>query len=119
MKLARLYLDGDASRSDRLMALRRWDMDVVSTIEAGNAARSDPWQLVWAAREGRAIFSFDVKDFTGLHANWAAAGRPHYGIIVCPQKRRDVGEIMRRLRRVTFELGADDLRNRLEYLSRW
>lgn len=119
MKLARLYLDEDASRNDLLAALRRWDVDVISAVEAGNAARSDPWQLEWAAREDRAIFSFNVKDFVRLHAIWTEAGRPHHGIIVCPQRRWGVGEIMRRLRRAAFELGADGLRNRLEYLSNW
>jgi len=58
--------------------------DVLTTQAAGraNAGFSDESQLEFAAKEGRAIFTHNVRDFAPLAEAWASAGRHHAGIVV-------------------------------------
>lgn len=44
-------------------------------------------------------------------------GESHAGIIVA--KQASVGEIVRRFLRLAAALSAEDMENRLEYLSNW
>ena len=47
------------------------------------------------------------------------AGQSHAGIILAVQQRYSVGEQMRRLLRLTSTLTAEEMRNRVEFLSSW
>jgi len=97
--------------------LRAAGFDVLSTPEAGRRGHDDPSQLEWAAGEGRALITFNVADFARLHHEWQGRGVSHAGLIVSQQ--RPIGEIVRRLTRLGRTLGADAMRDRLEYLSNW
>ncbi|HEY7066332.1 MAG TPA: DUF5615 family PIN-like protein [Chloroflexota bacterium] len=68
-------------------ALRQRGYDVLSCEEAGRANQqiSDEDQLVFATQNGRAILSFNARDFVPLDAGWKATGRRHAGIILLAQ----------------------------------
>ncbi len=65
--------------------------------------RSDADVLEWAAGEGRAVVTDNVRDFAPLHASWAALGRTHAGLLFIsskayPQDRARTGRIVAALK---------------------
>ena len=94
-----LYLDHDSSDAELVMGLRRAGLDVLTTRDAGNALRSDDWQLRFALSERRAIYSANVGDFGRLHKTWMAAGIHHAGIIVRHNQRMPVSQLYNRISR--------------------
>lgn len=46
-------------------------------------------------------------------------GRHHAGIIMAPQRRFGVGELVRRLTRLATALEPDEMADRLEFLNDW
>ncbi len=65
--------------------LRSHGYDVLTTEKAGLDTATDEQQLAFATGEGRAILTFNIRDFAPLHEQWSAAGRSHAGIIVSRQ----------------------------------
>jgi Domain of unknown function (DUF5615) len=97
--------------------LRNSGFDVVSTPDADRLGASDESQLAWAAQENRVLVTFNVSDFSQLHYQWLKDNRHHAGVIV--SRQRPIGEMVRRLLRLARSLEAQDMQNRLEYLSNW
>ena len=116
MTSIRLFTDEDVYGAIA-PALRRAGFDVVSTPEAGRLRESDESQLQWAANEGRAIVTFNVAHFAGIHAAWSRSGRHHAGIIVSSQ--RPIGDLLRRLLHLGNSLDADAIVDCLEFLGDW
>ena len=114
-----LYLDEDAMRRSLVFALRARSVDVLTAGEAGMINRSDEDHLVAASALGRVLYGFNVADYCRLHQSWTSQGRTHTGIIVAPQQRYRVGEELRRLMRLIGSVSADQMRNRIEFLSSW
>jgi hypothetical protein len=54
----------------------------VSTQETGHRGATDREQLLFATGEGRAILTFNVKDYVVLAQQCVETARPHCGIIV-------------------------------------
>ncbi len=102
-----------------IAALRKRGVDVLTALEAGTTEQTDQQQLSLAASQGRAIYSFNVGHFCSLHSQWLVQQRPHAGIILAQQQQFPVGEQMRRLLRLMAARTADDMHNRLEFLSDW
>jgi len=61
--------------------LRRRGYDVVAAAERETLGSSDTRQLAEAIQEGRALVTFDVRDFSVLVKSAAVAGTEHWGII--------------------------------------
>lgn len=101
-----------------LRGLRRIGADATSAPAEGNLGLDDEAQLLWATTAGRVLLTHNVRDFPRIHYEFAARGESHGGIVVA---RRDlsIGEIIRRVAHLCSTLSADDLRERLEYLSNW
>ena len=114
----RLYFEEDSARHSLARELRFRGADVITTTEAGMAGRADEHQLEWAASNGRALYSFNRGDFYSLHTTWLREGRHHSGIILSRQGF-SVGEQMRRLLRLMAAKSAEEMRNRIEFLSAW
>jgi hypothetical protein len=95
------------------------EIDVVTAADAGMIRRKDEAHLHWATVRGRALYSYNVRDYHEIHAQWAATGRFHAGIILAQQKRCSTGEQIRRLLRLIGTLTDDKMRNREEFLGRW
>jgi hypothetical protein len=77
----RLYLDEDVHKRIA-SALRLRSFDVISTHEAGRGGCTDEEQLIFAARERRAIFTHNTLDYLRLHIEWLNRGMRHAGIVV-------------------------------------
>ena len=74
-------------------------------------------QLVWATRENRVLLTFNVSDFSRIHEEWVGSSRHHAGIIVSSQ--RSIGDLLRRIVALASSLNAEEMRDRLEFLSNW
>ena len=90
----RLYTD-EMIHKDLAPTLRQRGYDVESTLEAGRSNQKipDEDQLLYAAQRGRAILTWNMDEFVALDKQWKAAGRPHAGIIISPQ-RQGFGQLL-------------------------
>jgi len=91
-------------------ALRRYGVDVITTVEAGLRTASDEEQLAYARREQRVLFTHDA-DFLRL-----AAGSDHAGIAFCQLTGRSVGEIIRSLLLIHEVMRPEEIARRVEFL---
>ena len=115
----RLYLDEDSMDRALVRALRAREVDVLTAIEAGLIARPDSQHLNYASDNGRAVFTYNVGDFCSLHDSLIREGRQHFGIICAQQQSYTIGDTLRRLLHLIGTVSADEMRNRVEFLSRW
>ncbi|MHB8574765.1 MAG: DUF5615 family PIN-like protein [Dehalococcoidia bacterium] len=114
-----LYVDEDSMDRDLMRALRAHALDVVTVQQRNARGRTDEYQLVAATAEQRAIYSRNARDFSRLHAEFMRAGRHHAGIILVTRSHGGIGEEVRRLLALCMAKSADDMRDSVEYLSRW
>jgi hypothetical protein len=91
--------------------LRRRQIDVTTTTDAGLLNASDEEHLAFALREARVVFTND-HDFLRL----AASGVPHAGIAYCPPERCRIGDVIRYLALMNECLTSTDTQNHVEYL---
>jgi predicted nuclease of predicted toxin-antitoxin system len=78
----KLYLDEDLS-PQIARRLREIGVDAVSAHETGNVQLSDREQLSYAAAEGRALVTRNVRHFVVLAKDAIARQEPHAGIVLC------------------------------------
>jgi hypothetical protein len=112
-------LDEDAAQHGLVAALRLRGVDVTSAQEVGLVATPDKSQLEWSHQAGRVLYSFNVADFHALHAEILQTGKAHSGMILAPQQRYTIGGQLRCLLRLMAARSAEDMRNRIEFLSNW
>ena len=110
----KLYLDEDI---DPLLAkvLRDRGLDCTSAHESGNRGYADADQLALASSQGRAILTFNVKDFVQLTQEFAVSGRTHNGIIV--SDHLPFRELLRRILLLLHRHANEDLTGRLLWLQ--
>jgi hypothetical protein len=92
MSKIKLYIDEDASREAFVNALRRAEIDCLTTLEANNLGYSDSEQLIWATKNNRVIYTFNVKDYYKLHKSYIEEEQNHQGIIVVERQSYSIGE---------------------------
>jgi hypothetical protein len=114
----RLYFDEDTAAHSLVRELRARGTDLSTPLEVGMLHKTDAEHLAWAALNARTIYSFNRRDFYRLHTGWLKDGRSHSGIILSRQGL-SVGEQMRRLLRLLNKLTAEDMVDRIEFLSAW
>jgi len=107
-------MDGDLVRG-----LRSREIDVVTAADAHMIGRTDQEHLMFATERGRALYSFNVGDFHGIHRAWIVGGQSHSGIILAQQKRYTVGDQIRRLLRLIGSSTSETMKDREEFLGRW
>jgi Domain of unknown function (DUF5615) len=115
----RLYLDEDSMRRSLVFGLRARNVDVMTAAEADMINRQDEDHLIAASAAGRVLFTYNTSDYCALHQSWMSLERPHAGIIVAPQQQYSVGEELRRIMRLISRRPAEQMQNRLEFLSSW
>lgn len=93
------------------LALRRYGIDVTTTVEANLRSSSDERQLAYALQENRVIVTHD-DDFLRL----TAVTINHPGIAYCHKEARTIGEIISALRLIYEVLTPDEIQGRVEYL---
>lgn len=118
MKIS-FYFDEDALAEKLIKALRTRGMNILSAEEAGMRHRSDEEHLLFATAQGRVLFGFNVGDYQRLHTEFLAQGRSHACIVIAKQQVYSVGERMRRLLRLVGAKSAEEMKDRIEFLSDW
>jgi len=109
-----LYTDADVTpKLARLLRERKFD--AVSAYEVGNAESEDSEHLAYAASQGRAILTYNIKDYPPLLDEYWWADRQHHGIIVSEQL--PIGELLRRVLRFLNAVTADEMRNNYKNLA--
>ena len=117
MSQIRLYLDEDAMRLALAQALRNAGVDVVTTSDANNLSLPDEEQLIWAKKQNRVIYSFNISDFSRLHANFIEKNMVHAGIIMATRQSYSIGEQLRRILRLINTKSAEEMINQLVFLG--
>jgi predicted nuclease of predicted toxin-antitoxin system len=115
----RLYLDEDAMDDDLVHALHARGVDVETVYGAGMVEREDEEQLTYATLQERVLYTFNIGHFRALHASFLSTGKRHAGIVVCQQKHYAIREQLRRLLSLIAANTAEEMQNRLEFLSNW
>jgi hypothetical protein len=113
-----LYVDEDSARRGLVQALRARGVDVVTNREAGMGQRLDEENLEFAASQRRVLYTCNISDFYELHAAWLNDGKSHAGLIL-GQQRYSIGEQVRRLLKLIAARSAEDMIDRVEFLSAW
>ena len=104
---------------DFVQALRSRNVDVLTVADVGMLHRSDEEQLNWAKQNNRVIFSFNIRDFSRLHTTLIGQGLSHGGIILAPQQRYGIGDLMRGVLRLINTKSSAEIQGQLEFLSNW
>ena len=118
MSAFRLYCDEDSQNHGLVSALRARGLDVLTAGDSGMLHIPDEAQLRHAHQQGRVLFTHNVTDFCRLHDRFLRETKTHSGIIVAEQGL-SVGERLRRLLKLAKTRTAEELVNRLEFLSNW
>jgi hypothetical protein len=119
VRLIQFYLDEDAMDSGLVTALRSQGVTLITAGEVNLANYADLEHLTYASACGCVLYSFNASDYCRLHEEWIDQGRKHAGIIAAPQQTFSIGEQMRRLLRIRAALSADEMVNRIEFLTAW
>ncbi len=112
----RLYVDDDVEQRVLVDGLRDRNINVVTAMEADMLGSTDRAQLDYAIEYGRAIYSLNVGDFSRLHKEYLGAGQNHFGVLLLPKQRYDVGEKIRRLVDLVNSKTVEEIRNQIEFL---
>jgi uncharacterized protein with PIN domain len=91
--------------------LRMNGVDAVSSHETSMDTKDDDAQMQFAVSQGRAIVTINNRDFVRINAKYKANGWEHYGIILSNDIDHSV--IYRRLLKLTANLQAEDIKNRI------
>jgi hypothetical protein len=94
-------------------------MDVITALGENMIEHSDVEHLEYTTRQGRVLYSFNRGDFDQLHTEYLSQGKSHAGIILARQQQYSVGEQMRRILKLNTAKSAEDMLDRLEFLSNW
>ena len=115
MPAVRLHLDADASLKALHEGLRRRGHDVTRTpCEWMPADATDEEQLLRSTAQGRAIFTFNIRDFVALAEYYPA----HAGVILAAQRRWTVTSLVSGLDQFLSDCAADDVAGRVICLPR-
>jgi len=114
-----LYMDEDILQRSLILALRTSGVDVITTSDANKLSCSDEEQLIWAAEQGRAIYSFNTKDFCRLHSTFMAEDIGHAGIIMGVQQRYSIGEQLRGFFNLIAAKSAEEMIDQLVFLAEY
>ncbi len=115
-KKLHLHLDADTSSKALCKALLERGHDVTRTpTEWMPFDASDEQQLLGATAQGRAIFTYNIRDFIVLGKRY-----PHHaGIILARQKSMSLNELINALDRVLRETEADEWIGLTRWLNDW
>jgi predicted nuclease of predicted toxin-antitoxin system len=89
--------------------------DAVTVRSVGMPGATDHEILKWAARQDRAILTFNAVDFLRLAREYTKAEWEHAGIVVSDQI--SLRELLRRTLRLLGRRQSEDLRNSVEWLQ--
>lgn len=111
------YLDEDTINAALVKALRNANLNVVTVADAGKLGCSDEEQLIWAIKQGRVIYSFNIGDFCRLHRDFVAQERNHAGIVLASQQQYSIGQQLRGLLKLAANNSSEEMVNQVVFLS--
>jgi hypothetical protein len=115
-KKLHLHLDADTSSKALYNALLERGHDVTRTpTEWMPLDASDEGQLLGATAQGRAIFTYNIRDFIVLGKRYPQ----HAGIVLARQKSLSLNELITALDRVLRESNADEWIGQTRWLNVW
>ena len=89
--------------------------DVITTYDAGNSGYTDRQQMDFATKESRAIFTFNICDFSNIHLEYINRGKRHKGIIL--SKHIQIGFIIKAISKLLISKTEKDIENNILWLS--
>jgi hypothetical protein len=111
-----LHLDGDTSIKALHQALTRRGHDVTRTPNDWMPLdASDETQLLGATAQGRCLFTFNIRDFVPLAAQYPN----HGGIILAAQRSMSLAELITALDRLLSKTDAADWPGQVRWLNDW
>ncbi len=96
-------------------ALTAHGVDCLTTQQAEKLGQPDDQQLAFATSQGRALVSFNAKDFLPLAQQWETIHRSHAGLIL--SKEWPIPELLRRFRRLLHHHQSETFENMILWLS--
>jgi hypothetical protein len=114
MATAQLYLDEDIWLG-LASAGRSQGFDLIHAYEVERGGLSDAEQLAYAIEHGRAIVTYNAKDFVPLALDYFYNERTHAGIILSPQLKQ--GELLRRTLNLLRALSKEEMVNTVRHLA--
>ena len=112
------YLDDDSSFRSLAAQAQSRGFVVKRPEDAGMRGKTDLEHLVFAAEHGFVLVTANESDFVRLHWDWVSQGRTHAGLIIAAQDPL-AGERIRRLLVFLQLATAEDMANKIEYLTEW
>lgn len=109
----RLYLD-ESVPVVLATLLHQQGVDCRTARDAAHLGATDEQQLMVAARDNRALFTHDTRDFLRLAAVWHSAAKTHAGILLAHQA--PVRELILRFRAFLLRHPSIDLVNTVLWL---
>lgn len=73
----RLYIDDDALEKALVGALRTQKVDVVTAQDVNLGGSDDEEHLIYAAGQGRVLYSFNKRDFCRINKEWMDQRKAH------------------------------------------
>lgn len=116
---SKFYFDEDSADKALVEALRARGVDVCVPSEVGQLEADDFDQLQWCIRNQRVLITSNIDDFHHLHSQLLRQDQSHRGIVVIQQQSLSIGERMRRLIKLWSARSAQEMVNRIEFLSHW
>jgi predicted nuclease of predicted toxin-antitoxin system len=110
----RLYLDENIWRG-LTEALRQHGYDALHVRDANRAGLADELQLAYAAEQGRAVLTYNIRHFIPVAELWYEAGRDHAGIVLSEELEQ--GELLRRVLNLLAAVSAEEMANTVRFLQ--
>lgn len=95
--------------------LRRRGVDVLTTIEDGQAQSDDEQLLIRAAELQRLLFTHDVH-FKALAEEWQRRHRPFAGLVFGHPLRGTIGQFVKNLELIASASELSEWKNVVEYI---
>lgn len=89
--------------------------DVLHVVDTDYRGTLDEPLLAFAANQGRAVLTFNIRHFVPLVALWYETGREHAGVVLSRELPR--GELLRRTERLLRALSAEELKDTARWLD--
>lgn len=115
----RLYFDEDSMDRALVQSLKSRGANVTTAFKENMIEQNDEAHLNFATKQERVLYSFNISDFYHIHCTWIIQNKYHTGILLSQQQRYSVGEQMRRILKLMSFVTAEQMKNRIEFLSNW
>ncbi len=92
-------------------AVRRFDIDVTTTVEAGLRQAEDDAHWAFAQREGRVIVTCDAG-----FPDRARHNPDHFGVVYYDKDTRTIGDVVEWLILIHGAMSAEEMRGQIEFV---